>query len=193
MDPTYRGFGAPVPTARRGGGGLAGRMTLVIVIAVIAIIGGAFMIISSQDSSKPLQPKLLARLDTLQKIVAEGTKNATDGDLRKINADISIQVMSDTASVAAKMKSLGQGDPSKADEAAEADAATFASLKDAALNSNFDSTYRRTIAQKLESTNALIRELYDKTASKDLKPTLNDTYTHFKLLENQLAGSASSN
>lgn len=191
MDPTYRGFGAPVPTARRNGGGLAGRMTLIIIILVIAAIGGAALLFLNQDESKPLQPKLIARLDTLQKMVAEGTKNVKDGDLRKTNSDITIQVLSDTAAIQTKLESMGQDKPSDADAAAEADTATFETLKNAALNNNFDSTYRRTIAQKLESTNALIRELYDKTSDKGLKSVLNSAYTHFKLLQNQLAATSS--
>lgn len=190
MDPTYRGFGAPVPTARRGGG-LAGRMTLIIIIIVVAIVGGIALTILNQDGSKPLQPKLIARLDTLQKMVDEGTKNIKDGDLRKINSDISIQVISDATAIDAKLKAAGQDNPGDADEAAEADTATFDSLKNAALDNRFDSTYKKTIAQKLESTNALIRELYEKTSNKDLKPALNDAYTHFKLLQNQLAATSS--
>jgi predicted outer membrane protein len=86
---------------------------------------------------------------------------------------------------------MGQDKPGDADKTAEADTATFDSLKNAALNNNFDSAYRKTISQKLESTNALIRELYDKTSDKDLKSILNDAYTHFKLLQNQLAATSS--
>lgn len=193
MDPTYHGFGAPVPTTRRGGGGgLAGRMTLVIILAIIAVIVGGALMFLNQDASKPLQPQLLARLGTLQKIVADGTKNISDPDLRKINSDISIQVLSDTAAVTAKLTAAGVAKPDEASVAAEADTATFASLKDAELNNRYDSTYRKIIAQKLESTNALVRELYDKTSNKDIKPALNDTYTHFKLLQNQLAAGSSS-
>ena len=167
-------------------------MTLIIIILLIAVVGGAALMFFNQDASKPLQPKLIARLDTLQAMVVDGTKNVKDGDLRKINSDISIQVMSDATAIDTKLESLGQDKPGDADKTAEADTATFTTLKNAALNNNYDSTYRRTIAQKLESTNALIRELYDKTSDKGLKSVLNDAYTHFKLLQNQLAATTSS-
>lgn len=191
MDPTYRGLGVPVPSSRPKGGGFAGRMTLIIIILVIAVIGGGALMFLNQDKSKALQPKLAARLDTLQKIIAEGTKNAKSGDLRKINSDISIQVLSDTATIDAKLKAAGTDKPDGASVAAEADTATFTSLKNAALDNHFDSTYQKVIAEKLESTNALVRELYDKSSNKDLRSALNDTYTHFKLLQNQLAATSS--
>ena len=188
MDPTYHGFGAPVPTKNYSRGrGLSRKMLLFIIGGVVVIILAIYMTIASQDQSVPLQARLSARLTTLGTMVAVGEKNAKNPDLRQMNSTISTQVLSDTTSIATELKKAGMSKPDKTVTTAEADTASFTALTNAALNNNFDSTYKKMIAQKLDSTNALIKELYDKTTHKSLKPVLNETYGHFKLLQNQLA------
>lgn len=192
MDPTYHGLGAPVPTTYRSRRGLSPKIILFALGAIGVIIAGIAMVVMTQDSSGPLQPRLYARLDTLQGLVAEGTKNAKDPDLQRLNSSISIQVLSDTTSIKAELAKLGLKKPDKAVIAAEADAASFKALGDASLNNRFDEAYRKLIAQKLDSTNALIKELYDKTSRKDLRAVLDTTYAHFNQLQAQLAADTSS-
>jgi hypothetical protein len=191
MDPTYHGFGAPVPTKNYSRGGLQRNMLLLIIGGIVAVIIAGFLLISSQDKSGPLQTRLSARLDALQKIAAEGTKNAKDPGLRELNSRISIQVLSDTTSIDAALKSAGAKKPDKSVTTDEADTASFTTLHEAALNNRFDSAYKKLIAQKLDSTNALVKELFDTTGNKNLRSVLNDTYGHFKQLQDQLAATSS--
>jgi hypothetical protein len=166
-------------------------MLLFIIGGVVVIILAIYMTIASQDQSVPLQARLSARLTTLGTMVAVGEKNAKNPDLRQMNSTIATQVLSDTTSIAAELKKAGLSRPDKTVTTAEADTASFTTLTDAALNNNFDSTYKKMIAQKLDSTNALIKELYDKTTThKSLKPVLNEAYGHFKLLQSQLAATS---
>ena len=193
MDPTYHGFGAPVPTKNSSRGGGVSKKTLLLIIGgIIVVILAVVLLISGQDKSGPLQARLSARLGTLQKIVAEGTKNARDPDLQRLNSGISIQVLSDSTTIGAELAKAGMKKPDKASVTAEADTASFTALKDASLNNRFDTAYKKLIAQKLDSTNALVKELYDKTTRKSLRAALNETYSHFKQLQTQLAADTSS-
>jgi len=191
MDPTYHGFGAPVPTKNYSRGGISKKFLLLIIGAVVLVIAGIIMVLSSQDNTGALQSRLSARLTTLQKIVAEGTKNAKDPDLRELNSSIGIQVLSDATSIGTELAKAGMKKPDKSFVTAEADTASFTALRDASLNNRFDDAYRKLIAQKLDSTNALVKELYDKTSRKGLKAVLNTTYGHFNQLQTQLAETSS--
>jgi len=190
MDPSYHGFGAPVPTKNYSHRGSPLKTILLIIGGVIVIGLATTLFLMSQDKTGPLQHRLSARLGTLQRIITEGRKNAGDPDLRELNSNISIQVLSDVASIDAELAKAGVKKPDKEVVVAEADAASFKALNDAYLNNRFDSAYRKLIAQKLDSTNALIKELYDKTTRKSLKAALDVAYGHFKQLQAQLVTSS---
>ena len=190
MDPTYHGLGAPVPTNGRRRMGFSPKMMLFIIVGIVVIIIGVVLLTLSRDSTAPLQSRLSARLDTLQRIVAEGQKNLRDPDLKTINSQISIQVLSDSSAIKSELQKLGMKSPDKTMVAAEADTASFTVLRDAALNNRFDDAYRKLIAQKLDSTNALIKEIYDKSSRTGLKQSLNTAYTDFNKLQNQLSAPA---
>lgn len=189
MDPTYQGFGAPVPTKNPYRRSSPGKMIGLIVAGLVVVVIGIVLMVNSGDKTIALQQRLIARLDTMQKIVEDGRKNAKSPDLRELNSVIAIQTLSDATTLKAAMAKAGK--PSKEHTASEADTESFNELKEAALNSRFDSTYEKIIAAKLDSTNALIKEIYDKTSSKKLKTELNEVYGHFKQLQAQLADTSS--
>jgi hypothetical protein len=190
MDPSYHGFGAPVPTKNYSRRASPMKMVLLIIGAVIAIGISLGLFLMSRDQTGPLQHRLSARLSTLEKIVAEGTKNAKSPALKEMNSSISIQVLSDAINIRAELKKAGVTKLDKDVVAAEADTASFKALSDASLNNRFDETYEKLIAQKLDSTNALIKELHGKTTRKSLKTALDIAYGHFKQLQTQLAASS---
>lgn len=191
MDPSYHGLGVPVPSNNRRPGLFSPKMLLFVIGGILVIAVGVVLLTLSRDTTTPLQSRLSARLDTLQRIVAEGQKNIKDPDLKTINSQISIQVMSDTAAIKAELKKAGSPAPDKTLIAAEADTASFATLKDAALNNRFDTTYRKLIGQKLDSTTALIKEIYGKSSRSAIKKVLNTAYSDFNKLQNQLSPSTS--
>lgn len=190
MDPSYQGRVPQVPSKQRIRRGLrlTPRALLLIGGALAAIIIGAVLLANSGDKSGPLQLRLSARLATLEKMSSDGRKNLSSGDLKELNGRLAIQLASDQKTIGDAMTARK---PNKDITAAEADTASFDTLEDARLNSRYDTTYRRIVSQKLDSTTALMRELYDSTRSKALKAALNDSYRSLKELENQLTPSTS--
>ena len=186
MDPSYRGRVPQVPYSTRQNGGrfrLSPKTLMIGLVLIVLLIIGGVLLSQSGDKSAPLQQHLTARLATLQKMTEEGEKNIVSGDLREFNARLRIQLSSDIKSIT-EVATPGKTDKTIA--ANEADAASFASLKDAQLNSRFDDTYRKLIAQKLDSTTALMKELYGKTPSRKLKTAIDHAYRNFKQLEKQV-------
>jgi len=193
MDPTFQGRTPQVPYRRPGGRFNLSRRALLMIGGGLAIlIVGFLLLAASGDKSGALQQRLSARLATFSGIVAEGTNQIQSPDLREFNSRLSIQLLSDTASINTALATAGMKSISKDITADEADKASFDNLKTAALNSRFDDAYRTLVAQKLDSTMALMQELYNETRSKSLKASIDASYANLKQLENQLAASTSS-
>lgn len=187
MDPSYQGRVPQVPYnnsyGRRRGPRLSPRALLLIGIGLAAVIIAIVLLANSGDKTIPLQQRLSARMSTLEKMSSDGKKNLVSGDLKEFNGRLSIQLISDQKTLG-ELMTLGKVD--KALTTSEADAASFKSLDDARLNSNYDTTYRRIVSQKLDSTTVLMRELYDTTRSQKLKEALGGSYRSLKELEKQL-------
>ncbi len=187
MDPSYRGRIPQVPYSTRQSSGrfrLSPKTLLMGLVLLVLIIVGFVLLSQSGDKSGPLQQHLIARLTTLQKITDEGEKNIVSGDLREFNARLRIQLSSDIKGIT-DVATPGKTD--KAITANEADTASFETLKDAQLNSRFDDAYRKLIAQKLDSTAALMKEVYGKTPSRKLKTAINDAYVNFNKLQTEVS------
>lgn len=189
MDPTYQGRVPQVPYSNRSRSRfrLTTRMLLISGAILVSVIVGFVMLANSGDKTGPLQQRLNARLGTLEKMAAEGKKNISSTELKEFNGRLSIQLTSDITSI---NKVASEKRVDKAITAAEADTASFEILEDARLNSRFDDTYRRIVSQKLDSTTALMKELYDKTRSQSLKAALGASYRSLKQLETQLTPTA---
>lgn len=190
MDPSYQGRVPKVPYSTRQGGGRfrpTPKVLLIALVLVVLVIIGFVLMSQSGDKSGPLQQHLSARLATLQKITNEGEKNLKNGDLREFNARLRIQLTSDTKSISDNSIA---GKTDKAIVANEADTASFDALKEAQLNSRFDETYRKLIAQKLDSTMALMKELHGKTPSAKLKSALSSAYGNFDKLQSEVSPAA---
>lgn len=190
MDPSYQGRIPQVPYSSRQGRGrlrLSPRALLIGIILAVLVIVGAVLMSQSGDKSGPLQQHLTARLATLQKMTDEGEKNIKSSDLREFNARLRIQLSSDIKSISDNVKA---SKPDKQIAANEADAASFASLHDAQLNSRFDDAYRKLIYQKLDSTMSLMKELHSKTPSKKLKTAVSSAYGNFDRLQDEVSPTA---
>ena len=179
MDPSLLGRPIPTPTAQKPVSAFPARL-VVIVLAVIAVLAGGFMLIAaSSDNSGHLMQHLSVRQATALKLITDGQKNLTDDNLQKINSELNIILLSDSALVQGELSKAGMAKKiDKEIAAAEADSTTFDKLASAKLNAQYDSTYRATLVQKLESLSGLLRELHDKTKSKSLKAALATEYKH---------------
>lgn len=187
MDPSYHGRVPKVPYSSRQNGGrfrLSQKTLIVGLVLVALVIIGVILMSQSGDKSGPLQQHLIARLATLQKMAEEGERNIVSSDLREYNARLRVQLSSDIKSI---NDTATPGKTDKTITANEADEASFASLKDAQLNSRFDDAYRKLIYQKLDSTRSLMKELYGKTPSRKLKAALDSAYQNFDKLQTEVS------
>lgn len=187
MNPQYQTTLPPPPTKRPtsifspkifliGGG---------IVFALI--LAGTLLVLGNSKNPISQMQRLSARFENLQTIAEQGTKNVQGADLKKTQGDASILIIGHAATINAAMKDAGLGKVPKGITALESDEATIATLLDAQLNGRFDAVYQKALAQKLESTMALMREVNDKTNNRDLKDALSTAYTNFGGILDQLA------
>ena len=178
----------PYHTRQRGRFRMSPRGLIIGGLLLAGIITAAILLSSTGDKSGSLQLRLAARLATLEKMTAEGDQYIKDGSLREFNGRLRIQLASEQKSLSAAYTAK-KSDPRIT--ANEADKASFDTLKDAQLNSRFDTSYRKLIAQKLDSTTLLMKELHSNTLSRSLKDALSTAYDNFKQLEAQLTTPAS--
>jgi hypothetical protein len=181
MDPSYLGRPIQAPTANKPQGIMTPRMFLIILGMVGAIVVGILLMFASSDSTGTLQQRLSARQATTLKLVADGQKNITDPDLKKLNSELSIVLQGDSVAVGSALTAAGMKKVEKTITADEADTQTFEELKAAKLNGQYDTTYRRVMTQKLESLRALLQELHGATKIRELKPSLASEYQHLGL------------
>lgn len=162
---------------------------ILLVGGLIATVITAVIFVFSAANSEPTQQiqRLSARITTLKSIIDVGSKYAQGGDLRKINSDASILVTNEKAILDEYFIALGAEKIDKNIAALEADTATLETLENAKLNGRFDGVYPTTLAQKLESTIALIREVRDKTRRVALKDQLTKTEAALSTVLDQLA------
>lgn len=179
MDPTYLGQPIPTPTAQKPASAFPAKLVLIILAIIAVLVGGFMLIAAGSDNSAQLMQRLSARQGTTLKLIADGQKNLTDDNLQKINSELTLVLLSDSTLVQSELTKAGIAKKMDKDiVASEADSATFDKLATAKLNAQYDTTYRVTLTQKLESLNALLRELHDKTKSKSLKTALAAEYKH---------------
>lgn len=161
-------------------------VAILLLLVTLGIIGfGAMFVMNSQSDKIDSQKQhLVARLDTLEALLDEGSANAKSPALRKVQADASILVRGANVEMRGiiAMKKIP-----KDIIASEADKMTFDELKDAKLNGNFDRPYQAALSTKLESTLALLKEIHSKTKSKSLKDAASRSYDTYSSVLNQLS------
>lgn len=154
------------------------RTLLLIIGGLVAVIVGGALLIASQDNTGQLQQRLSARQATTLKLIADGQKNISDDDLAKINSELSLILIGDNTTLTAALKTAGLKKVDPATKSAEADAESFEALTTARINAQYDSAYQNILMQKLESLQALLKELHGKTRSKSLKAAVATEYSH---------------
>lgn len=157
------------------------------IAVLLVIISAGFLLLSSGSNPTSQMQRLGIRFDTLQSLIAEGSKNIQNGDLRKINTDARIILASDIKAIGDAMSATGLKEAPDNIVAAETDQDTFDKLTDALANGRFDTVYQTTLVQKLEETSALMREIHDKTKSRSLKTALAAGYEHINGTLDQLS------
>lgn len=187
MNPQYTDTLPPAPTKIKSQRFPAKLIVLAIGLIIVLAIGGGLMVLSKSNNPITQMQRLSVRLDTLQALLKEGTKNVRNPDLKKVQTDASILVAGDAASIGQAIEVAGVKKIPKDITALEADATTFATLADAKFNGHFDDAYIKALSLKLESTMALMREVQAKTGNAQLKAALSLAYGHHSGILDQLS------
>lgn len=186
MDPTFYGLGAPTPT-KNGAKKLNLRPVLFIaggallVVVVLGIIANML-----NPNTAEISQRLAYRVDALTTLVKKSTDQIQGDSLRKINADLALTLAGDNAVVQKAIPAVKTTPRLTAIKTEETDAQTTTKLKAAGVNGTFDSAYKTVLLQKIESTRALISELYKKSSNTTLKNNLTTLSTHLKTYYDQL-------
>jgi hypothetical protein len=161
---------------------------LIIIAVMLAVVIGGITLFFTRDTNPTKESlALVARLDTLQRILNDGSKNSKSADLKSFASEARILISGEQASINAALLEVGIKKVDKATTASEADAETFKALSNAALSGSYDGTYRSTLTLKLDSTAALIREVKNKTPNANVKAALTKANATFAVLQDKLA------
>ena len=186
MDPTYRGLSAPTPTKTRTNT-LNLRPALFIgggVLLLFVIVGLIANMLSPNTTT--LSQRLLFRVDALNTLLRSAHTDIGDDSLAKINADLSIVVLGDSAALIKVIPAAKTTNELKAIKTEESDAATIAKLKTAKINGQYDDVYTAVLIQKIEAANALAIELEKKSSKSSVKTALATFKDHLGIYYTQL-------
>lgn len=186
MDPTYKGLSVPTPSKTRPGGPNLRKALLIGggLLLVFVVIG--FIANLLAPNTTDISQRLLYRVDALNTLVSNAQDNISSDDLGKINADLSIILIGDYKALTNVIPTVKTTKELTAIKTEEADAATTDALKTAKVNGQFDSTYKKTLMQKLEATYALSNELLTKSSKSTTKTALTTFREHLITYYNQL-------
>jgi hypothetical protein len=161
---------------------------LLIVGILLAIVIGGIAIFFSRDPNPTSESlHLMARLNTLQAILNDGSRNSHSGNLLGFTSEARILITGEQANINSAFAAIGIKKIDKVTAAAEADGSTFTLLKNANLSGQYDPTYKSVLTQKLDSTAALIREVKNKSSNAKVKATLATSLQTFQVLQDKLA------
>lgn len=160
---------------------------IVMLVLFLIIIGGITFFFTRDTNPTKESQHLSARITTLLKILDEGNIKLKSGDLKSFSSEARILIAGDQAAIGVALEGVGIKKIDKAITTEEADKETFTTLTNAALSGQYDASYKSVLAQKFDSTAALMREVKGKTPNKKLKDTLTAALTTMDTLQNKLA------
>lgn len=156
---------------------------------LVAIIVGVLALTSGGGGPTQKMQSLAARMVTLQSISSDAQKNIKNNQLRTTNSTLALFLTNANRDIAEPLLKNGV-DVKKIDKSIQAkengDKLT-AKLEDARLNATFDRTYAREMSYQLETTAALMKEIYTSTGSKSFKEFLEKTDDNLQPIKKQLA------
>ena len=162
MDPTYYGLGAP-KNYRAPGKGVNVKLIVFIVLGVMAL-AVAWWLLSNGSNTSSLPHQMLYRLGGVQSLLSDGQLNSRNDGLKKLTAETSIVLLGHSTTLK-RLYPL----PAKPDKklqsiiAGESVAPILKTMTDSKINGAHESTYHKSLLQKLNETYALAAELEWKT------------------------------
>lgn len=183
MGPQY--YSSPV--AQKSSGPDKKFLILIIFVVLAALIGMAMLVFGKSSDAGDLLPRAVVRQQNLLKMTQDAQKEIRSGDLLKINSDARLFLTSDLALLQQLSKEAGQKGPTKEVVAAEADSVSAKRLSDAALSGRYDSAYITVMSQKIDSQQALLREIFTKAETKSIKEGASTVYNKLENIQKQLS------
>ena len=156
---------------------------------LVAIIVGILALTSGSGGPTQKMQTLAARMITLQTISSDAQKNIKSNQLRTTNSTLSLFLTNANRDIAEPLSKNGV-DVKKIDKSIqtkEKGEKLTAKLEDARLNATFDRIYASEMTYQLETTAALMKEIYTSTGSKSLKEFLEKTDDNLQPIKKQLA------
>lgn len=173
------------PTAPRRG--LNPKLIAAIVGGVLVLLFAVFLIIeNSRGGSGETMARVVARHTALATMADEAQKNLVNSELRRINTDLNLFLISDGNALEASMQGFGIKSVPKQITTAEADSEATQRLTQANAAGRFDETYRTVISQKIDEHQALLVEARGKISSTTADESLGSTYEHLESIQRQL-------
>ncbi len=158
-----------------------------ILIAIIALI--VVLSLPSGGGPKDKMQTLAARMTTLESISKKAQSNLKSNALRGTNSNLNIFLTNANRDIAEPLKTNGV-DVKTLDKtivAKEDGKKLTDKLEEARLNVIYDRTYAREMTYQLESTAALMGDIYDNTNSKSLKDFLIKTDENLQPIKTQFS------
>jgi hypothetical protein len=164
---------------------------IVLILGLLAVLAVAFMLVASLSSKPNNDQRLAARLSQTATIIDESHKNIKSSHLRSLNSNLGIILTNTNRDLGAHLINSGI-DPKKLSASATAPEATEAAevknkLETARLNAEFDRTYAREMAYRLETINSYLKIAYDNSSSAAYKDFLLEASKNIQPIYQQIA------
>lgn len=169
---------------------LFGGPRLVLGIAAVLIVAIVIIVVGSIAGNKPnsLQ-QLAARLQSTEKIVGDAQPKLQSSQLRSLNSSLKIFLANTNRDIAAPLAASGITF-AKIDKkiiAAESGTDLLNKLEDARLNADYDRTYAREMAYRLDTIIISMQSIFKSTHNQALKSFLQTAYQNLGPTQKQFA------
>lgn len=154
-----------------------------VVVAVILLF-----VINSRPSLADEIARAVQRQNQLVELTNSAQTSIQNSDLRKVNSDAYLFMISDLTELNTILKDAGQKNVPKDIKQAETDTTTAPKLQDAKLTGRYDSVYVEVLNQKIDAQQALLSEINTKTTSPAKRQTLSKIYDKLETIQKQLEG-----
>jgi len=160
-------------------GGILVLLVIILSITVNAIAGG---------QRQPLQ-QLAARLSSTETVVNDAQQHLKSSQLRSLNSNLKIYLTNTNRDVAAPLLSAGVNTAKLSESVVAAESTTKLSetLENARLNVDYDRTYAREMAYRLDTILILMQKIYSSTNNSSLKTFLQSAYSNLEPTQKEFA------
>jgi hypothetical protein len=194
MPPKYYGAAAQYnkPPSLSGGGGIDVKKILLIlglvIFVIIILVAGISFINGAAKGPQDDFVSLAARTSNLAGMLEKNRSNIKNGDLKKINAEATTLMLSDSVELSGQATTLfGVAEIPEAVTAAQAFTTAEESLDKAKVSGTFDRTYVLEITAAIDSTYGLAKKVREAVTSKEAQAALDRSMTNMIVLNDQLA------